>query len=264
MIARLWHGWTSRENADAYETLLKSEILPGLHRVPGYHGAHLMRRDAGPEAEFVTLTLFDSLDAVRAFAGADYERAVILPEARRLLAHFDERSVHYRPVARLEDGAFGKDALKALHAWTHGSLDVLFEHARALSADAFRANVPGIEKSVRGLMAHVLVVEEAWVCNLRNEPVPKQSEEDYPTIDAVMAAKRCVMEATIAYLDALTDAQLNTELERVPDRWVGPRRTPAFILLHVITHAFHHKGQIALMLRMLGHPAPDSDLQRDT
>jgi heme-degrading monooxygenase HmoA len=95
MIARLWHGWTTRANADAYEALLRSEILPGIHRVPGYQGAYLLRRDADPDVEFVTLTLFDSWDAVRAFAGDDLEAAVVPPAARNLLARFDARSMHY-------------------------------------------------------------------------------------------------------------------------------------------------------------------------
>jgi heme-degrading monooxygenase HmoA len=95
MIARLWHGWTTRENADAYEALLRSEVLPGIHRIPGYHGAYLLRRDADPEVEFVTLTLFESWDAVRAFAGPDFEAAVVPLAARKLLARFDARSVHY-------------------------------------------------------------------------------------------------------------------------------------------------------------------------
>ena len=95
MIARLWHGWTTRENADAYEALLRSEVLPGIHRIPGYRGAYLLRRNADPEVEFVTLTLFESWEAVRAFAGPDLEAAVVPPAARKLLARFDARSVHY-------------------------------------------------------------------------------------------------------------------------------------------------------------------------
>src|SRR5262245_25114 len=95
MIARLWHGWTSRENARAYEDLLRSKILPGIHRVAGYRGGHLFRRDREGEVEFDTLTLFDSMAAVRAFAGDDYEVAVVPSEARELLARFDQRSKHY-------------------------------------------------------------------------------------------------------------------------------------------------------------------------
>lgn len=82
-------------NADSYEALLRSEVFPGIHRIEGFHGAYLLRRGAGDEVEFVTLTLFDSLDAVRAFAGEDYELAVVPPAARALLSRFDQRSVHY-------------------------------------------------------------------------------------------------------------------------------------------------------------------------
>lgn len=98
MITRLWHGWTTRDNADAYEELLRTKILPGIHRVSGYQGAYLLRRDAGAEVELVTLTMFESMEAVRAFAGEDYEAAVVPPEARRLLSRFDERAVHYETV----------------------------------------------------------------------------------------------------------------------------------------------------------------------
>jgi hypothetical protein len=100
MIARLWHGWTTRAKADAYETLLRTKILPGIHRVPGHEGAFLLRRDAGDEVEFVTLTLFATMDVVRGFAGEDYEAAVVPPEARKLLSRFDPRSVHYEVVSR--------------------------------------------------------------------------------------------------------------------------------------------------------------------
>ena len=102
MISRLWHGWTTREKADAYEELLRSEVLPGIHRVKGFKGAHLLRRDGKEEVEFLTLTMFDSLDAVREFAGEDYEVAVVPPQARKLLARFDERSAHYETVLKVE------------------------------------------------------------------------------------------------------------------------------------------------------------------
>ncbi len=98
MIARLWHGWTSRQNADAYENFLRTAMFPSMHRVDGFRGADLLRRDDGEQVAFVTITRFESLDAVRAFAGDDYEAAVVEPEARALLARFDERSTHYELV----------------------------------------------------------------------------------------------------------------------------------------------------------------------
>jgi heme-degrading monooxygenase HmoA len=95
VIARLWHGWTTPGNADAYEEHLRAIVLPGIRRIEGHRGAYLLRRVVGEEVEFVTITLFESLDAVRAFAGNDVEAAVVPPAARELLSHFDDRSVHY-------------------------------------------------------------------------------------------------------------------------------------------------------------------------
>lgn len=99
MIWRIWHGRTTPENADRYEALLRSHILPGIHRVPGFRGTYLLRRPTDSGAEFVTITQFESMDAVRAFAGDDFEKAVILPEARDLLLSFDARSEHYELIA---------------------------------------------------------------------------------------------------------------------------------------------------------------------
>jgi antibiotic biosynthesis monooxygenase (ABM) superfamily enzyme len=100
MISRIWHGWTTPANADAYEAILKNEIFTGIERrrIPGYRGIHLLRRQAGDEVEFITIMWFETLEAVATFAGADYEEAVVLPEPRKLLAHFDARSQHYEVV----------------------------------------------------------------------------------------------------------------------------------------------------------------------
>ena len=97
MIGRVWHGWTTHGNADAYEALLKSEIFTGIEgrQIAGYRGIHLFRRDLGEEVEFVTVMWFDSIDAVRVFAGDDYEVAVVPQKARILLTRFDARSQHY-------------------------------------------------------------------------------------------------------------------------------------------------------------------------
>jgi len=97
MIVRLWHGWTTPANADAYERLLREEIFAAIARraIAGYGGIELLRRDLGGEVEFLTAMRFDSVDAVRAVAGEDYEVAVVPPAARRLLSLFDPRSSHY-------------------------------------------------------------------------------------------------------------------------------------------------------------------------
>ncbi len=97
MISRVWHGWTTPANADTYENLLKEEIFVGIgdRKIPGYKGFQLFRRNVGNEVEFITVMWFDSLDAVRIFAGEDYEVAVVPPKARAVLSHFDARSQHY-------------------------------------------------------------------------------------------------------------------------------------------------------------------------
>ncbi len=100
MISRIWHGWTTPENADAYEALLRAEILPGIDglKIEGFEGVHLLRRDLGEEVEFVTICWFETWDAVRLFAGQDYEVAVVPREARKLLSRFDARSQHYETL----------------------------------------------------------------------------------------------------------------------------------------------------------------------
>lgn len=107
MIARVWHGWTDAGRADAYERLLFDSVVAGLERrgIDGYRGASVYRRDVPEGVEFVTTLLFDSLDAVRAFAGADL-RAVVPAEARALLSRFDERAAHYE-VRHAPGGAAG-------------------------------------------------------------------------------------------------------------------------------------------------------------
>jgi len=104
MIGRIWHGYTTAANADAYEGLLRSEILVGIQNrgIPGFRGVRLLRRTAGLEVEFVTIMWFDSLDAVRTFAGEDHEAAVVPPKARALLSRFDEQSQHYEVRVDLE------------------------------------------------------------------------------------------------------------------------------------------------------------------
>ena len=100
MITRIWRGWTTPDNAPRYQQLLETEIIPGIagRGIAGFRGMSLVRRNLGAEFEFMTIMWFDSLDAVRAFAGESYEIAVVPPKARAVLARFDERSAHYDTV----------------------------------------------------------------------------------------------------------------------------------------------------------------------
>jgi heme-degrading monooxygenase HmoA len=90
--------WTKPESADIYELLVATKVLPSFEHLKGYKGAYLLRADRESETEFVTLTLFEDLQAVRCFAAEDHEAAVVPTEARQLLVRFDERSNHYEIV----------------------------------------------------------------------------------------------------------------------------------------------------------------------
>jgi heme-degrading monooxygenase HmoA len=106
MISRIWHGYTTPENADTYENLLKEEIFVGIHNrnIAGFREIQLFRRELDHEVEFITVMWFDTLEAVRAFAGQEYELAVVPPKARAVLSHFDERSQHYEVREHLKAG----------------------------------------------------------------------------------------------------------------------------------------------------------------
>jgi antibiotic biosynthesis monooxygenase (ABM) superfamily enzyme len=103
LISRIWHGYTTPSNADQYENLLKEEILVGIgdRKIPGYHGIQLFRRDVNDEVEFITVIWFDTIDAVRVFAGDDYEACVVPEKARAILKRIDTRSQHYEVRAAL-------------------------------------------------------------------------------------------------------------------------------------------------------------------
>jgi hypothetical protein len=99
MIARHWRGWTTLENADTYERLLKETILPALTTESGYRGGYVLRRAISGEVEFVVVNLFESIEAVKVFAGPDYTAAVFEPEARRLLSKVEPLALHYEICA---------------------------------------------------------------------------------------------------------------------------------------------------------------------
>ena len=104
MICRLWRGWTTPENADAYQRIVHTEVIPGIEarKIAGFRHIDLMRRDLGDGVEFQTLMWFDSLDAIIAFVGEDYFVSDVPPAARAVLTRFDERAAHYEVIDRRE------------------------------------------------------------------------------------------------------------------------------------------------------------------
>jgi hypothetical protein len=95
MIVRQWHGWTSKDNAGAYEELFRSRG-PNIRRVDGRVGAYLLRRETDNEVEFIVQHLFESMDALRTVYGEDYELGRLIPGAEKLLSRYDEKCTHYQ------------------------------------------------------------------------------------------------------------------------------------------------------------------------
>ncbi|WP_327721509.1 antibiotic biosynthesis monooxygenase [Streptomyces sp. NBC_00490] len=102
MICRVWRGWTTRANADAYERIVRGQVIPGIEarRIPGFQSIDLMRRERENDVEFLTLMWFDGLASVRAFMGEDYEQAHVPEAAQAVLSDFDERSAHFEVLDR--------------------------------------------------------------------------------------------------------------------------------------------------------------------
>ena len=96
-IKRVWHGWTTLENAEAYENLLNTEVFPSIEakNIPGYRGIELWRRELDDEVEFITVMSFDSIDNVIDFQGEDYARSYVPDAAQKVLKRWDQISSHY-------------------------------------------------------------------------------------------------------------------------------------------------------------------------
>jgi hypothetical protein len=102
MICRTWRGWTTKENADAYQDTVLNKVIPGIEKmqIQGFRHIDVLRRDSGDEVEFTTLMWFDDLDAIRDFMGDDYAVSHVPAEARAVLSRFDERSAHHEVIDR--------------------------------------------------------------------------------------------------------------------------------------------------------------------
>ncbi len=99
-IKRIWHGWTTPENADKYRKLLHDVVFPGIEakHIPGYLSIKLLRREHDDEVEFITIMTFKSLQSVVDFQGEDYTRCYVPLEAQKVLKRWDQLSSHYEVV----------------------------------------------------------------------------------------------------------------------------------------------------------------------
>ena len=104
MIARIWHGWTTYENASKYESILKNEVIPSIEdkKIKGYRSISVLKRTSNDEIEFITIMRFDSLECVKNFMGEAYEQAYVPEKAREVLTRHDENSRHYEIIDEIQ------------------------------------------------------------------------------------------------------------------------------------------------------------------
>lgn len=159
-------------------------------------------------------------------------------------------------------GLFSRAGLLMLHERTHEQLALILRHVGTMPVDAFTREVTGFGFAcLRDQLVHIVHCEQGWMHRVQDRLWTRRPREEFRTADTVEAARQQVAQETRELLERLSEEQLNARLAAQPSEWGGTLRSPAFILLHTITHTYHHKGQVAAMCRLLGAPAPESDLQ---
>lgn len=266
MIHRVWHGWAVGENADAYERLVREEVLPGIAAkgIAGYGGAWLARRRVGDEVEFTTTLRFDSMDAVRQMAGADAEASYVPAPARAVLARWDERAAHYEVLQEPSDAvrASGPTLATALRRAITGPMwhgPALRESVEGVSAAQAAARpVPGAH-GIWELVAHVGAWAEIVLERLEGRAEEVTPERNFPP---VREATEEVWQATVAAMERAY-AALAEAVEGLDDgalaRVAVAGQPPAGVMIRgVVEHGVYHAGQISLLRRALGIEPPPS------
>jgi uncharacterized damage-inducible protein DinB len=156
---------------------------------------------------------------------------------------------------------FTLPGIRQFHSWTHASLTLLLDHLSTMPATEYVKEVPGFGfPTIRAQVIHILNCEGLWIHTLQALPFVDQDPANLPTISDARRLQSEVSMGTLDYLSGLSEERLVAATEmHFPDGDIAVR-TPALILHHVLTHAFHHKGQIVVMCRILGYPATDTDL----
>jgi uncharacterized damage-inducible protein DinB len=158
---------------------------------------------------------------------------------------------------------FTLDGVRKLHGWTHASLNLVLDHLSTMPANDYSTELPGFGfRTLREQVIHIFNCEGFWVHTLQGLRYANRTPEECPAVADGRLLKTELSQSNIAYLSTLTNQQLNADAELHFSDGDVAVRTPALILHHVLTHAFHHKGQIAAMCRALGHPMSDTDLNR--
>lgn len=158
---------------------------------------------------------------------------------------------------------FTLDGVRKLHGWTHASFGLVLDHLSTLPLTDYGKSLPAFGfPTLREQAVHILNCEHFWIQTLQALPHVDRNPAEFPAVSDARLFEQEVSRQTLTYLSGLTDQKLNSAQElHFPDGDLAVR-TPALILHHVLTHAFHHKGQIVAMCRVLGYPAPDTDLNQ--
>lgn len=158
---------------------------------------------------------------------------------------------------------FTIEGIRKLHAWTHSCLGLVLDHLETIPESDYGKQVPGFGfGTLREQVIHIFNCEGLWIHLLQGRPYVDRISAEYLAVADARAMQQEVMQQTHAYLATLTDKTLNANTNlHFPDGDEAVR-TPALVLHHMLTHAFHHKGQIVAMCRLLGYPAPDTDLNQ--
>jgi uncharacterized damage-inducible protein DinB len=156
---------------------------------------------------------------------------------------------------------FTVDGLRKLHNWTHASLNIVFNHLDTISAGDYVKELPGFGfGTLHEQLIHILNCEGLWIHALQKLNYVDRDPSACPELADARILRQLVSTQTQEYLSSLTDQEVNADTKlHFPDGEIATR-TPALVLHHVLTHAFHHKGQIAAMCNLLGRPISDTDL----
>jgi uncharacterized damage-inducible protein DinB len=153
--------------------------------------------------------------------------------------------------------------MRKLHSWTHSSLTLVLDHLATIPEGDYAKAIPGFGfPTLRAQIIHILNCEGFWIHTLQGAQFKDEDPAGWPAVSGARVLQHRVSANTLAYFSGLTDEQLNTDTELNFSDGDKAVRTPALVLHHIFTHAFHHKGQIVSMCRTLGHPAPDTDLNQ--
>lgn len=158
---------------------------------------------------------------------------------------------------------FTLPGIRQFHSWTHASLTLLLDHLSTIPVTEYAKEVPGFGfPTIRAQVIHILNCEGFWIHTLRAIPFDDRDPDNLTTVSDARLLQSEVSMRTLNYLSGLSEQHLVADTELHFSDGDIAVRTPALILHHVLTHAFHHKGQIVSMCRILGYPAPDTDLNQ--